>query len=212
MKAKSIILSVFIVVNYCSTLLGQAANCSDFSVVGVNQDTLNPNEYYVSIQFNAASSIFINYPYVAAVLDCNGDSVATGGIFVFGQVGQSTLAYPVTVSGSLACEPLTVVFVYGDENLNNDTCAFTFGESSASVQLSEQSDKFSIYPNPAVNQVQIKTNHNHVGSNFYVYDFTGKMVFTGLLMAENTTVDMSEFSSGMYLIKIGSDVRDVLKW
>ena len=211
MKAKSIILSVFIVVNYCSTLLGQSASCSDFSVVGVNQDTLNPNEYQVSIQFDAASSVFINYPYVAAVLDCNGDSVATGDIFVFGQVGQSTLAYPITVSGSLACEPLTVVFVYGDENLNNDTCLFAFGESTASTQLSQRLDKFSVYPNPVADQVQIKTNLGQVGNSFFVYDFTGKLMFTGALMADNTTVDMSKFSNGMYLIKIGNDVGDAFK-
>ncbi len=211
MKTKTFILTVFIILNSCSTFWGQSANCVDFSVIGVNQDTLNPNEYFVSIQFNAASSIFINYPYVAAVLDCNGDSVATGGIFVFGQVGQSTLAYPVTVSGSLACEPFTVVFVYGDENLNNDTCLLAFGESTASVQLSQQTVNFSIYPNPAIDQVHIHTNLSQVGNSFFVYDFTGKLMLTGELIAESTSVDISNFSNGMYLIKIGNDVGDVFK-
>jgi hypothetical protein len=111
----------------------------------------------------------------------------------------------------LACEPLTVVFVYGDENLNNDTCLFAFGESTASAQWAQRSDKFSVYPNPAIEQVHIKTNLSQVGNSFFVYDFTGKLMFTGKLIADNTTVDMSKFSKGMYLIKIGNDVGDVFK-
>lgn len=211
MKTKTFILTVFLILNSCSTFWGQSANCADFSVVGVNQDSLNPSEYSVSIQFNASSSVFVNYPYIASVLDCNGDTVATGDIFVFGQVGQSSLAYPVTVSGSLACEPLTIAFVYGDENLNNDTCLLSFGESTASVQLSQQTVNFSIYPNPAIDQVHIHTNLSQVGTSFFVYDFTGKLMLTGELMGENTTVDMSDFSTGIYLIKIGNDVGDVFK-
>ena len=202
---------MFIILNSCSTFWGQSANCADFSVTEISADSLNPSEYSVSIQFNAAESVFINYPFVAAVLDCNGDTVATGDIFVFGQVGQSTLAYPITISGSLACEPLTVVLLYGDENLNNDTCLLAFGENTASAQLSQRSDKFSIYPNPAVDQVQIQTNLSQVGNSFFVYDFTGKLMFTGELMFENTTVDMSSFSNGMYLIKIGNNLGNVFK-
>ncbi len=211
MKNKSFILTVFIILNSCSTFWGQLANCSDFSVIEVNPDTLNPNEYSVSIQFNAAESVFINYPFVAAVLDCNGDTVATGDIFVFGQVGQSTLAYPITMSGSLACEPLTIAFVYGDENLNNDTCLLVFGENTASAQLSQRLDKISIYPNPAVDQVQIQTKLSQVGNSFFVYDFTGKLMLTGKLMSESTSVDMSSFSKGMYLIKIGNNLGNVFK-
>lgn len=211
MKTKTFILAVFIILNSCSTFWGQSANCADFSVIEVNPDTLNPSEYSVSIQFNASSSVFVNYPYIAAVLDCNGDTVATGDIFVFGQVGQSSLAYPVTVSGSLACEPLTIAFVYGDENLNNDTCLLAFGESTASAQLSQRSDNVSIYPNPAVDQVHIQTKLSQVGSSFFVYDFTGKLMLTGKLMSESTSVDISNFSTGMYLIKIGDNLGDVYK-
>lgn len=211
MKTKSFILTVFIILNSCSTFWGQSANCSDFSVTEINADSLNSNEYQVSIQFSAAESVFINYPYVAAVLDCNGDTVATGDIFVFGQVGQSTLAYPITISGSLDCEPLTIAFVYGDENLNNDTCLLAFGESTASTQLFQGTNNFSIYPNPAVDQVYIQTNLSQVGNSFFVYDFTGKLMFTGELTSERTTVDMSSFSNGMYLIKIGDNLGDVFK-
>ena len=127
MKTKTLIIIVFILLNYCSTLFAQSVNCSDFSVIGVNPDTLNPNGYIVSIQFNATSNVFINYHQVSAVLDCNGDTVATGGLSFFGQFGQTTNDYPVTVSGSLACEPLNVVFVYSEDNFNDDTCLLTFG-------------------------------------------------------------------------------------
>jgi hypothetical protein len=182
-------------------LLGQSVNCSDFSVIGVNPDTQNPNGYIVSIQFNATSNIFVNYPHVIAVLDCNGDTVATGGLSFFGQFGQTTNDYPVTVSGSLACEPLNAVFVYSEDNFNNDTCLLIFGATSGISNASQIVDKFSIFPNPSINQVNIQTNLSQIGTSYLVYDHTGKLILTGKLVSERTTVDMSSLQNGIYTIQ-----------
>ena len=211
MKTKTLIIIVFILLNYCSTLLAQSVNCSDFSVIGVNPDTLNPNGYIVSIQFNATSNVFINYPQVSAVLDCNGDTVATGGLSFFGQFGQTTNDYPVTGSGSLACEPLNVVFVYSEDNFNDDTCLLTFGEPSGISNTSQIVGKFSIFPNPSINQVIIQTNLSQIGTSYLVYDHTGKLMLTGKLFSESTSVDMSNFYNGMYFFKIGDNLEEIFK-
>jgi hypothetical protein len=211
MKTKTLLITVFILFNYFSTLLGQSVNCSDFSVIGVNPDTLNPNGYIVTIQFNATSNIFVNYPHVSAVLDCNGDTVATGGLSFFGQFGQTTNDYPVTVSGSLACEPLKAVFVYSEDNFNNDTCLLTFGATSGISNASQIVGKFSIFPNPSINQVNIQTNLSQIGTSYLVYDHTGKLILTGKLVSESTTVDMSDFSNGMYFFKIGDNLGEIFK-
>jgi hypothetical protein len=145
------------------------------------------------------------------VLDCNGDSVATGDIFIFGQVGQTTVAYPVTISGSLECEPLTVVFVYGDENLNNDTCLLTFGATSLVTKAPLLADKFSIFPNPSNNHVNIQSTVSQIGTSYFIYDFTGKLMLTGKLISESTRIDMNRFSSGIYFIKMGDNALDTFK-
>lgn len=211
MKAKTFILAVFMIVSGCSILIGQSVTCSDFSVLEIHPDTLNPEKYHIDIQFNAASSNFINYPYIHAVLDCNGDSVAAGDIFIFGQVGQSTVAYPVTISGSLECEPLTVVFVYGDENLNNDTCLLTFGTSSLVTKAPLLADKFFIFPNPSANHFNIQSTMSQIGTSYLINDFTGKVMLTGTLISVSTRIDMNSFSSGIYFIKIGDNALDTFK-
>jgi len=212
MKTKTFLLTVFIVLNYCSTLLGQSVNCSDFSIIGVNPDTLNPNGYNVSIQFNAADSIWINYPHVSAVLDCNGDTVATGGLSFFGQLGQTTNDYLVTVSGSLACEPLTAVFVYlGDGIFNNDTCLLTFGATTGISNFSQALGEFFIFPNPSINQVNIQTNLSQIGTSYLVYNHTGKLILTGKLDSESTVLDISNFSEGVYLFRVGENLKQTFK-
>lgn len=211
MKTKTLLTTLFIIVNYCSALFGQAANCSDFSILGVNPDTLNPSIYNVSIQFNANSDVFINYPHVSALLDCNGDTFATGNLAFFGQVGQTTNDYPMTVSGSLGCEPLTAVFVYGNENLNNDTCLLTFGATNGISNFSEMLGEFFIFPNPSINQVNIQTNLSQIGTSYLVYNHTGKLILTGKLDSECTVLDISNFSNGMYFFKIGNNLGETFK-
>lgn len=206
MKTKTLFITFFIVLNYCSALFGQTANCSDFLVVGVSPDTLNTNGYNVSIQFNASPDVFINYPYVSALLDCNGDTVATGSMAFFGQVGQTTNDFPITVNGSLACEPLTAVFVF-----DNDTCLLTLGATAGISNFSEAIGEFFIFPNPSINQFIIQTNPSQIGTSYLVYDHTGKLMLTGKINSENTSVDLSNFSNGMYFLKIGENLAEIFK-
>lgn len=206
MKTKTLFLTLFIVLNYCSALFAQTANCSDFLIVGVSPDTLTPIGYNVSIQFNATPDVFINYPYVSALLDCNGDTVATGNMAFFGQVGQTTNDFPISVSGSLACEPLTAVFLF-----DNDTCLLTFGATAGISNFSEAIGEFFIFPNPSINQVNIQTNLSQIGTSYLVYDPTGKLMLTGKINSENTTVDISNFSNGMYFFKIGDNLGEIFK-
>jgi hypothetical protein len=200
-----------ILLKFSLTLLAQSINCSDFSVLGVSPDTLNSNGYLVRIHSNAASNSFVNYPYVMAVLDCNGDTVATGGLIFFGQSGQTSADYPVTISGSLDCEPLTLVFVYGDDSLNNHTCMLTFGTSNGLSNEFQKIDEFSVFPNPSINHVNIQSNIGQIGASFYVYDETGRLILTRKLISESTLVDMSNFSKGMYFFIVGDDIRQTFK-
>lgn len=211
MKAKSYFVAVFTLLNYCSSVLGQSVNCSNFSVIGINPDAQNPNGYNVSIQFNATSNSFINYPHVSALLDCNGNTVATGVFNVFGQVGQTTINYPVTASGALACSPLTTVFVFGDNNLNNDTCLLIFGATTGISAAFLKTGKLSLFPNPTMNQVNIQTHPGQIGTSYLVYDYRGNLMLTGRLISEHTSLDLSNFASGMYFIKISDNLGETFK-
>ena len=146
------------------------------------------------------------------MLDCNGDTVATGSMSFFGQFGQTTNDYPISVSGSLACDPLTAVFVFSDSNFSSDTCLLTFSAPTGIVNNAQVVGKFSIFPNPSINQVNIQTKLSQIGTSYLIYDHTGKLMLTGKLVSESTTLDMSNFSNGMYFLKIGDNLGEVFKF
>jgi hypothetical protein len=134
----------------------QTISCSDFSITEVYPDSLNANDYQISIQSTAVPLQIVNYPYVSAVLDCNADTVATGGLFWFGQMGETIQNYPVTLTGngSMACYPLTVIFIYGLDTGIEDTCFLSYNFVGLNASLSNVSIDL-IYPNPSNLVIQL---------------------------------------------------------
>lgn len=204
---KSVLFTVFTLLGFTCTVMAQSISCSDFSILGISPNPFDSTIHNVSIQFSAPSTSFINYPHVSAVLDCNGDTVATGGMSFFGQMGQTTNDYPVIVSGSLACEPLTVVFVYGANSFGSDTCSVNVGATAGLSKTAESADAFSLFPNPIKSHVTIQSDQSQLGANYWVYDQTGKLVLTGKIESENTHVDMRKVSRGIYLFRVGLDTK-----
>jgi hypothetical protein len=128
----------------------QTISCAEFSITQFYPDSLNTNDYQISIQGSSGPLEMVNYPHVAAVLDCNGDTVATGGLFWFGQLGETIQDYPVTLTGngSMACYPLTAIFIYGLDAGIEDTCFLSYGIVGLNASLSNISNDL-IYPNPS---------------------------------------------------------------
>lgn len=63
-----------------------------------------------------------------------------------------------------------------------------------------QSASFSIYPNPAQNELKIKSDFALNGNNYRVLDVTGRVVISGKLTGNS--IDVSEFDHGMYVLQI----------
>lgn len=114
---------LFLTILFATTFIkAQIVNCSDFTILNFGPNEFNSGESLIHIRLGADSLTFVSYPYVLAVIDCNGDTIATGNLNFFGQAGQSIQSYPVTNNLSNACLPISVVFVYGNTNLETDTC------------------------------------------------------------------------------------------
>lgn len=63
-----------------------------------------------------------------------------------------------------------------------------------------------LYSNPALFYVTIET-HSSENKNIFVYDALGNMIKTFLSVAENVELNVSEFSAGIYFVKIESEGR-----
>ncbi len=68
-----------------------------------------------------------------------------------------------------------------------------------------------IYPNPAQSIVNVKADTKLIGSLYAIYDNTGKIVFSGTINSENTNIELSNLSTGIYLFSVGEDVKQILK-
>lgn len=68
-----------------------------------------------------------------------------------------------------------------------------------------------IYPNPTQGQVNVKISSNLSGQPFSVTDQAGRVVLTGKLNNELSTVDLSPLARGIYFMQIGAKNERTLK-
>ena len=72
--------------------------------------------------------------------------------------------------------------------------------------------KFSVFPNPATNNVTIATTNNAIVNGITITDLNGRTVKTFTLNAgANANVNIAELSAGVYMMNIASDKGTVTK-
>ena len=74
-----------------------------------------------------------------------------------------------------------------------------------------QSNLFSVYPNPANSQINVKADAKLLGSVYNVYDNVGKVVLSGKINSENTVIDLGNLSGGIYLFSVGENLKQTFK-
>jgi hypothetical protein len=70
-----------------------------------------------------------------------------------------------------------------------------------------QSNLFSVYPNPANSQINVKVDSKLLGSDYTVYDNTGKVVLSGKIISENTVIELGNLPGGIYLLSVGENLK-----
>ena len=86
-----------------------------------------------------------------------------------------------------------------------------YTSSTVGVNEVSQSNLFSVYPNPANSQINVKADAKLLGSIYTVYDNTGKLVLTGKIISENTTIELGNLSGGIYLFSVGENLKQTFK-
>ena len=83
------------------------------------------------------------------------------------------------------------------------------GQTTTGVDNLVANNKFSIYPNPFTNLVSIDFTENQV-HKIEVVDYLGSILYSSIINA-NTTIDLSKFSNGIYLICIDGRTEKIIK-
>ena len=74
-----------------------------------------------------------------------------------------------------------------------------------------QDNLFSVFPNPAQSVINVKADNNLIGEVYSIYDNTGRVVLTGKLNAQNTTIELGDLSGGIYMFSVGENMKQMFK-
>jgi hypothetical protein len=73
------------------------------------------------------------------------------------------------------------------------------------------SNLVSISPNPTTSKITVRASLALIGKEFTIYDQLGKAVKSGIITAEETEIDLSNLSEGVYLFKAGAEMQETFK-
>ena len=78
--------------------------------------------------------------------------------------------------------------------------AFSFAQVSI-----DQQDQFAISPNPGKSTLNIKLPNANEDSKLEVFDVLGKRVYIGLLTKLESSVNVSNWKTGVYLVRVSNN-------
>jgi hypothetical protein len=188
----------------------QSITCDSFTITSLEPDTFDINNTLINIQMDGDFSAFANYPFISAVTDCTGDSIAAGGLFFFGQLGGTVQGYPVSRIEENACYPLTIEFIYGNDLFENDTCYLSIANSTTLVGHHNPMP-WSIFPNPTNREVQIQSNQSILGETYKLYNIAGMLIQEDILNEINQRIDLVNIPAGYYTLYLLGTTTQLLK-
>ena len=79
------------------------------------------------------------------------------------------------------------------------------------VSIAEIQDiDISIYPNPTTDLLHVKTLDNLTNATYSIINYQGKKLIEDSAITNNTSIDVSSFANGSYLLKISSDEKEAV--
>jgi hypothetical protein len=106
----------------------------------------------------------------------------------------------------------TLYTVWGDTRNGklNIWFAKTIASTNTTVDvniLNESNDLFNLFPNPAGLQLQINFKEDVVSLPIEIFNMKGQVVYNLIVSERQNSIDVSQWQSGIYLIKIDGKVQ-----
>jgi len=87
----------------------------------------------------------------------------------------------------------------------------SLGCGTVGINESSSSDIFSVFPNPAHSLINVKADIKLLGSDYVIYDNTGKTILKGIITSEITIIELGTLSGGIYLFSLGENLKQSFK-
>ena len=91
----------------------------------------------------------------------------------------------------------TCTFSQADMQVNVFYCT-----TVASINSITKQSQIKIFPNPTDTELRVETFESKVGEFYQIFDYTGKLYNSGLVVSDNFVIDVSQLPTGLYVIRI----------
>lgn len=120
--------------------------------------------------------------------------------WINGNLYLNDVPYAGGTGGASPANALGSINYYSiDTNNNYFIDSFVFVEGTLSTN-DFASESFSVYPNPVVNQLNIKS--NEAVNSVSIFDVTGKLIHNSTPNAISPSIDMSTYNKGIYFVEV----------
>jgi hypothetical protein len=197
-KATVKTLAIFSLILVSFIASAQEISCDAFCITDVRMDTSTPNLMYLTLLFSGDNDDFINYPWIAEVINDQGDTIGVGTWNFFGQFGNTSNDYAVTVEFDTLPDNFNATMVF---HYDTSVCLLDFPCSMTGIENLKEKNQLKIYPNPTSGLIHIEKLDERENETLYlrVIDLQGRVIAQTLLN-EETIVDLSFISAGAYLL------------
>jgi hypothetical protein len=125
-----------------------------------------------------------------------------------GTTNDTLIVSNVTMSNNN--QPFRCIITSGSCSDTSNVAVLTVN-NNVGINEFTQDNLFSVFPNPAQSVINIKADTKLIGNNYSIYDNTGKVVLSGKLKSENTTIELSNLSIGIYMFRVGENMKQTFK-
>jgi len=125
-----------------------------------------------------------------------------------GTTNDTLIVSNVTISNNN--QPLRCIISSGSCSDTSNVAVLTV-INNVGINETNQGNLFSVFPNPAQSIINVKTDSKLIGSAYSIFDNKGRVVQTGKISSENTTIELSNFSSGIYMFNVGENMKQSFK-
>jgi hypothetical protein len=153
----------------------------------------------------------------------DGGGIGTGHVRVYTWSGTAWVQKGVDIDGEAVGDESGFCVSMPDANtiaigaVSNDGGGIDAGHvrvySFATVEVLEniQVALLELYPNPASNILNVVVDSENLNSTYSIFDNTGRVVLTGKLQSEVTSIQLGDLPSGVYAISVGNSIRQTFQ-
>jgi hypothetical protein len=68
-----------------------------------------------------------------------------------------------------------------------------------------------VFPNPAQSIINVTVDNKLIGDVYSISDNAGRIVLTGKLNSQYTTIELNNLSGGVYIFSVGENMKQTFK-